>query len=110
VPDSDFVVPNQTHITKGYEGWAYCMRTDDKSIFLAYFEEGCPRSLVRGAKVMSIYRAKWFDPRLGTWSDLGDGTIKANNIGEIQLPDFPSDLDWGLSLTYQGPAPMPKYF
>jgi hypothetical protein len=110
VPDEDLVVPNKTHIVKGYEGWAYAARTPDKKIFLAYFEKGCPRSLVRGAQVMSLYRAQWFDPRKGAWSDLGDGTVRANNIGEISLPDFPSDIDWGLSLTYTGPAPLPKHF
>jgi hypothetical protein len=110
VPDEDLVVPNKTHIVKGYEGWAYAARTADKKIFLAYFEKGCPRSLVRGAQVMSLYRAQWFDPRKGAWSDVGDGTVRANNIGEISLPDFPTDIDWGLSLTYTGPAPLPKHF
>lgn len=110
VPDRGWVVPNATHTLKGYEGWAYAARTEDQKIFLAYFEKGCPASLVRGAKVMSQYRARWFDPRTGTWIDVGNGVIAANNIGEIQLPDFPSDMDWGLSLVYQGPAAMPKHF
>jgi hypothetical protein len=110
VPDEDFVVPNKTPIVKGYEGWAYAARTPDKKIFLTYFEKGCSRSLIRGAQVMSIYRAQWFDPRSGTWADVGEGTVKANNIGEIQLPNFPSDLDWGLKLVYGGPAPLPKHF
>ena len=109
-PDHDLVVPSETPISKGYEGWAYASRTADKHIFLAYFEEGCPKSLIRGALPTSLYRARWFDPRLGTWADVGDGVAKANNIGEIQLPDFPSDEDWGLSLVYQGPAPMPSHF
>ncbi len=110
VPDRGWVVPNATQTLKGYEGWAYAARTPDQEIFLAYFEKGCPRSLVRGAKVMSLYRARWFDPRAGTWSNVGSGVIAADNIGEIELPDFPSDMDWGLSLVYQGPAPMPSHF
>ncbi|HEY1945697.1 MAG TPA: DUF4038 domain-containing protein [Bryobacteraceae bacterium] len=110
VPDEDLVVPNKTHIVKGYEGWAYAARTADKNIYLAYFEKGCPRSLVRGARVMSLYKAKWFDPRTGVWSDVGPGQVAADNIGEIHLPPFPTDNDWGLSLTYAGPAPMPKHF
>lgn len=109
VPD-DFVVPNKTSIVKGYEGWAFAARTPDKALFLAYFEKGCPRSLVRGARLMSLYRAQWFDPRHGTWSDVGNGTVKSDNIGEIQLPDLPSDMDWGLKMVYQGPASMPKHF
>lgn len=108
VPE-DLVVPNKTPIVKGYEGWAYAARTADKNIFLAYFEKGCPRSLVRGARIVSLYRARWFDPRNGTWSDAGDGHVRANVIGEIELPDFPSDLDWGLSLVYTGPAPGPHH-
>ena len=110
VPDADYVVPSRTRDQKSYEGWAYAARTPDQEIFLAYFEKGCPRSLVRGARVMSKYRARWFDPRNGTWTDAGDGTLKSNVIGEIQLPDFPSDMDWGLSLIYRGPVPMPKHF
>ena len=110
VPDNGFVAPSETHIVKGYDGWAYASRTADKEIFLAYFEKGCPQSLVRGARNWSLYRARWFDPRQGTWSDVGEGVLKADEIGEIQLPEFPSDLDWGLSLAYQGPAPMPKHF
>jgi Protein of unknown function (DUF4038)/Domain of unknown function (DUF5060) len=109
-PDEDLVVPNKTHDVKAYEGWAYASRTPDKNIFLAYFEKGCPRSLVRGARLLSLHRAQWFDPREGTWWDVGEGTLKSNIIGEIQLPDCPSDMDWGLSLVYQGPAPMPKHF
>ncbi|HEV2275666.1 MAG TPA: DUF4038 domain-containing protein, partial [Acidobacteriaceae bacterium] len=101
VPDSGMVVPSETQIVKGYEGWAYASRTPDKNIFLVYFEKGCPRSLVRGARVESLYRARWFDPRSGTWSDVPDGTVRANNIGEMQLPDFPSEMDWGLSLVHQ---------
>jgi hypothetical protein len=107
VPDQ-FVVPSQTHVVKGYEGWAYAARTQDKDLFLAYFEKGCPKSLIRGAKLSGMYRARWFDPRNGTWSDAGDGIIKSNNIGEIQLRDFPSDDDWALSLMYEGPAPLPQ--
>jgi Protein of unknown function (DUF4038)/Domain of unknown function (DUF5060) len=110
VPDADFVVPNRTHDVKAYEGWAYAARTPNQEIFLAYFEKGCPRSLVRGARLASIYRARWFDPRQGTWSDVGDGKVKSNIIGEIQLPDLPSEMDWGLSLVFQGPVPMPEHF
>lgn len=110
VPDRGLVAPNATHTVKGYEGWAYAARTEDKKIFLVYFEKGCPQSQVRGAQVMSLYRARWFDPRAGTWMNLGNGVIAANNIGEIDLPDFPSDMDWGLSLVYQGPAAMPGHF
>jgi hypothetical protein len=102
VPLADLVSPNKTQITLGYEGWAYCARTDDKQIFLAYFEKGCPPSQIRGAKLNSLYRAQWFNPRNGTWLDAGEGKVLANKIGIITLPNFPSDADWGLRLVYEG--------
>jgi len=110
VPDSDLVVPSKTHTVKGYEGWAYAARTADKSIYLAYFEKGCPRSLVRGARPSSVYTAQWFDPRTGEWTNVAEGAVRANNIGEIQLPEFPGDADWGLKLVYSGAVPLPKHF
>ena len=104
-PLADLVSPNKTHEVLSYDGWAYCARTPDKEIFLAYFEKGCPKSQIRGAKLNSLYRAQWFDPRHGTWSDAGDGRVRASKIGIIELPDFPADNDWGLKLVWESPAP-----
>ncbi len=104
VPLTDLVSPNKTQDILSYEGWAYCARTADKQIFLAYFERGCPRSFIRGAKLNSIYRAQWFNPREGTWQDVGEGKLMANKIGMIRLPDFPDDKDWGIKLIYEGPV------
>ena len=109
VPLADLVSPNKTHETLSYEGWAYCARTDDKQIFLAYFEKGCPSSQIRGARLNSVYRAQWFNPRDGTWLDAGNGKLVANKIGIIRFPDFPSDADWGLRLIYDGPAREKAY-
>jgi hypothetical protein len=97
-PDADLVSPNKTQVLRSYEGWAYCARTPDKSIFLAYFEKGCPRSQIRGAKLNITYRAEWFDPRTGEWQNAGDGTLKSSVIGIVNLPDFPGEVDWGLRL------------
>jgi hypothetical protein len=108
VPLSDLVSPNKTQITLGYEGWAYCARTDDKKIFLAYFEKGCPKSQIRGARLNSLYRAQWFNPRNGTWLDAGNGKVVANKIGIIALPDFPDDSDWGLRLISEEPETITK--
>ncbi len=107
VPDADLVSPNKTHVILGYEGWAYCARTSDKEIFLSYFEKGCPRSQIRAARPLSAYRAKWFDPRAGTWREAGRGIVESTSTGIIELPDFPDDLDWGLRLEYAGPATKP---
>ena len=104
VPIADLVSPNKTPVVRGYEGWAYCARTPDKEVFLAYFEKGCPASQIRGARLWGSYRAEWFDPRTGTWSDAGNGALRSNQIGVITVPAFPGDADWGLRLTYTGSA------
>ncbi len=102
VPLADLVSPDKTHDILSYEGWAYCARTPDRKIFLAYFEKGCPRSEIRGAMLNSFYKAEWFDPRNGTWKDAGNGRLESSEIGIIELPDFPEDIDWGLKLVYDG--------
>jgi hypothetical protein len=101
VPNADLISPNKTHVLNSYEGWAYCARTPDKEVFLVYFEKGCPRSQVRGCKLESSYRARWFDPRAGTWQGVGDGTLRSSATGLIMLPDFPSDDDWAVTLVQQ---------
>src|SRR5579884_55502 len=65
VPDADLVSPDKNHVLLGYEGWAYAARTPDKNIFLLYFEKGCPREQVRGARLSAEYDLAWFDPREG---------------------------------------------
>ena len=85
---------------KSYKEWAYCARTPDKKIFMIYFEKGCPKSQVRGAKLNSRYRAEWYNPRNGTWTDAEQGRLNAINIGTIFLPELPSNEDWGLRLIY----------
>ena len=102
VPLADLVSPNKSRDILGYEGWAYCARTPDKAAFLAYFEKGCPKAQVRGARLNTDYRAQWFNPRDGTWLDAGGGRLRASKIGVILLPDFPGDQDWGLSLVCDG--------
>ncbi|MFO1477866.1 MAG: DUF4038 domain-containing protein [Verrucomicrobiota bacterium] len=97
VPDSNFISPSETHVTKGFLGWAYAARTPDRNYFLVYFEKDCPNgSRVRGGEPFGQYRASWFNPRTGDWTDAG--MLKANVWGWIQLPDFPANDDWGLRL------------
>jgi len=106
VPLADLVSPNKTQQINGYEGWAYCSRTPDKQIFLAYFEEGCPVSQIRGALLNSVYRAQWFNPRNGTWIDAGNGKLVSTRTGSIKLPDFPGEWDWGLKLVFESTVPV----
>jgi len=97
VPDAELVIPNSTHVTKGYSGWAYCARTPQKDLFLVYFERDCrEQSVVRRALPKTDYHAEWFDPRNGTWQSAG--TLKSDNWGQITVPNFPSANDWGLKL------------
>jgi hypothetical protein len=105
VPDADLVSPNKTHVLQSYEGWAYCARTQDKDTFLLFFEKGCPRSQVRGARPGGIYRAEWFDPRTGTWQEVAGRTLRSSAIGIIMLPDFPGETDWGLRLMSSSARP-----
>ena len=100
-PNADLVSPNKDHNARSYEGWAYCARTRDKKIFLLYFERGMPKAQVRGARLNSLYRAQWFDPRKGSWQDVGSGVLRSNQIGVIEVPDYPTDEDWGLRLILQ---------
>lgn len=100
-PDVDLVSPDKDHNTLSYDGWAYCARTADKSIFLAYFEKGMPRAQIRGARLNTDYRAQWFDPRNGTWKDAGSGVLRSGPTGIIDVSNYPSDSDWGLKLTVQ---------
>jgi hypothetical protein len=105
VPNADLVSPNKTTAIPGYEGWAYCARTADKNIFLAYFEKSAAQAQMRGARLDTFYEANWYDPRNGSWVKVGDGRLRSDSTGLILLPKFPSDEDWGLRLVYQGPAP-----
>lgn len=55
----------------------------------------------RGARLNSVYRAQWFNPRDGTWMYAGNGKLVSYKTGIIRLPDFPGDTDWGLQLIYE---------
>jgi hypothetical protein len=113
-PHADLVSPNKNADLRSYEGWAYCARTPDRDVFLAYFEKGAPRAQIRGARLNAAYRAQWFDPRRGTWQNAGSGVLQSSVIGIVTLPNFPGDNDWGLRLTREdtasrvGPAPPPR--
>lgn len=103
VPSVDLISPNKNYDVLSYEGWAYCARTDDKNLFLIYFEKGCPQAELRGTQLNSVYSAQWFNPRNGTWMNVGNGIVVSNNIGIIELPQLPDGSDWGLKLVYKSP-------
>ncbi len=103
VPHPELVRPHRSGPEKDFVGWAYCARTDDKTLFLLYFEKDCPQAVVSGAAGGRHYEATWFDPRTGDW--VKAGTLAAADDGTIHLPAFPdagvtrSKVDWALKLT-----------
>jgi hypothetical protein len=104
IPSVDLVSPNQSDGPKTNVGWAYCARTSKRDLFLLYFEKDCPRAVLSGAKPDTRYRALWFNPRAGDWSEADKAAVVADKAGAIRLPAFPeeqqvSDNDWGLKLT-----------
>jgi hypothetical protein len=89
---------------EGLTGWAFLMRTPDRGFALAYFERGCGSTTVSGLLPDTEYRARWFDPRDGVWSDAGAGTLAADTEGRLTLPPFPdAEEDWALSLVAVSP-------
>jgi hypothetical protein len=99
MPCTDSISPNRDGKPGGANGWAYGAKTAERDLFLLYFEKDCPPAKLSGLLPDTQYRAQWFDPRTGQWSPVGDGVLKANQEGSIQLPNFPSADDWGLKLT-----------
>ena len=102
VPARQLLAPNESAGPKEFVGWAYCARTEDKRLFLLYFERDCPRADLSGALPESRYRLSWFDPRAGRRRGVDLATSDAK--GRIRLPVFPdgssvSTADWALKLT-----------
>jgi hypothetical protein len=98
-PCTDLISPNREGKPGGANGWAYAAKTAERDLFLAYLEKDCPPAKLSGLLPDTEYRAQWFDPRTGKWSPAGNGVLKANQSGWIQLPDLLSNDDWGLKLT-----------
>jgi len=96
IPATDYLLPNSDHLTAGFDGWAYCARTENKDLFLVYLEKGVDRAHIRSAPALATYAAKWFNPRTGEWS--AATTVRANISGRLQLPPPPTSDDWALSL------------
>ena len=105
-PKADLITPNKTADTSGNRGWAYCARTPERDLFLAYFEAGyadlaTQNPQLRGALAEHRYRARWLNPRSGGWADAG--SLDADAWCRIALPQLPSAEDWALKLTLEGP-------
>jgi len=102
IPARELVEPNESGEPEGFIGWAFCACTGKKDLFLLYFEKGCPKAVLSDAVSGGKYKARWFDPQTGNWTDAG--VLAADSAGKISLPDFPdnssvSQIDWALKLT-----------
>ncbi len=105
VPHAELVQPNRSGPEKDFVGWAYCARTDDKRLFLLYFEKDCPQATLSGASGNGRYEAIWFNPRTGEWTKAG--MLQAADDGTVPLPVFPdgeakAKIDSALKLTLAG--------
>jgi hypothetical protein len=101
VPNSDLLDPHRSGPERDFVGWACAARTDDKHLFMLYFEMACPRATLAGALPGKSYKATWFNPRTGQW--LPTETVTANQNAQINLPSFPQnrnkcEVDWALKL------------
>jgi len=102
VPSGNLIKPNKSGKAKSCLGWSYCARTEQKDLFVLYFEKDCPKANLSGAILRGKYEAVWFNPRTGIWRDAG--VLSANSAGIIDLPNFPGNLtrsrnDWAMKLT-----------
>jgi len=81
------------------EGWSFLMRTADRRIFKIYFQRKAAHADISGALPNTEYKAQWFDPRTGAWSNAGGGSITSDSQGRIRIPALPNPAeDWALSL------------
>lgn len=88
------------------DGWTHMMRTPDNSIAFVYFENKAVTQTISGMTPSRAYRAQWFNPRSGAWSDAGGGTLTTDASGSVATPKFPNnvavaDSDWAMKLVDQ---------
>jgi hypothetical protein len=102
MPDKQLLEPNQTQNEDKNMGWAYCMHTEAKDLFLLYFEKDCPEATLSGTKPGADYEIQWFDTSEGKW--VKTERVASDQEGIIKMPEFPfgsnnSEKDWAVKLT-----------
>jgi len=75
----------------GLDGWAYMMRTPDKSLAFLYFENESVLPTLHNFIPGSDYSFQWFHPVIGEWQE--KMLIKADDNGVLRVPDFPDRED-----------------
>jgi hypothetical protein len=101
LPEKQLLDPNQTQNEDKNMGWAYCMRTERKDLFMLYFEKDCPKAILIGTKPGAGYEMQWFDTSKGKW--VKTERVRSDQTGKIKMPDFPtgsgiSTRDWAVKL------------
>jgi hypothetical protein len=71
----------------GLDGWAYMMRTPDKSLTFLYFENKSVLPTLNHFIPGSEYSFQWYHPVTGEWIE--SVLIKADDNGVLHMPDFP---------------------
>ena len=97
------VQPNQAPdaAEDGLDGWAYMMRTPDKSLAFLYFENESVLPTLHNFIPGSEYSFQWYHPVTGDWKE--KVLIKADDNGVLRVPDFPdrenrASNDWAAKI------------
>jgi hypothetical protein len=101
IPAKELLEPNQTPNEDQRMGWAYCLRSEAKDLFLLYFESGCEKPMICATLPAAEYLAHWFDTITGTWIETEP--LESDGDGRLTMSDFPdgsstSKRDWALKL------------
>jgi hypothetical protein len=75
----------------GLDGWAYMMRTPDKSLAFLYFENKSVLPTLHNFMPGSDYSFQWYHPVTGEWKE--KVLIRAEENGALRVPEFPDTND-----------------
>ncbi len=105
VPDDSVIVTDRvaTSVPGAGRYRFAATRNEDGAYAFVYVPTGRAFSVDFTRLSGSEVRAWWFNPRDGSWSEIGNGTLDSDKIGIVHLPDFPGDTDWGLKLVLAAP-------
>lgn len=71
----------------GLDGWAFMMKTVDRSLAMLYFENEAVLPTLSGFLPGAAYTLRWFDPSSGTWGE--SVQLQADQDGALILTSFP---------------------
>jgi hypothetical protein len=83
--------------------WSYMLKSPDNNTILLYFEKLATRQTISNLPANKTYTAKWYNPRTGDWTNMGNGSVQTDEAGKVKLPKFPSGsstsaADWAAQL------------